>query len=493
MPEARIQKLLADAGVASRRAAELMVAAGRVSVDGRPAVIGERLDPAAHAIAVDGRPLPASSDHVYVVMNKPVGVTCTVRDRHAERTVVDLVPAPLLRRAGRLYPVGRLDRDSEGLLVLTNDGAWAERVGHPRYRVEREYAAGLAAPLSEDRARRLRDGVPLDEGLARLAGLRPATDTETAKLARLVEQAPDGFYWYRATVSQGWRRQLRRVFAAVGAPVTRLVRVRLGPLRLEALRPGEVRELAPRERERLGAGVRTTQPERPSPVAAARGLVVSLDGPASSGKSSVGAAAAAVLGYRFCDTGLLYRAVTWLALERAVDLEAGTALAELAPQIDLAADAAGGLTLVRIGRRDVSMDVQAARVDRHVSTVARQPALRAALLPRQRELARAGRIIMAGRDIGTVVLPDADLKLWLEVSVEERARRRSRERGIAPGSAQGLAILEELRRRDEVDSTRTAAPLRVPAGAVVIESDDRELGDTVATMVEVIRVAEART
>jgi 23S rRNA pseudouridine2605 synthase len=490
--------VLADAGVASRRAAESLVAAGRVTVDGRAAVVGERLDPGLHAVAVDGRPLPAPSSHVHLVMNKPLGVTSTVRDHHAGRTVLDLVPAALIARAGRLYPVGRLDRDSEGLLLLTNDGAWAERLTHPRYGVEREYAAGLVGPLSADQARRLREGIRLDEGIARLDGLREATAPETAKLLRLIAPGPTDLQWYRATVAQGWRRQLRRVFAAVGAPVARLVRVRIGTLRLEDLGPGEVSELAPQERDRLGNLGRTSAlpggRREPSPTATGAGrrrLVVSIDGPASSGKSTVGAAAAAQLGYRFCDTGLLYRALTWLALERGADLEDGPALVLLVPEISLGADPQGRLTRVRVGRRDVGPEVHAGRVDRHVSTVARQPAVRAALLPRQRELAAAGGIIMAGRDIGTVVLAGADLKFWLEVSVHERARRRAADRGATPGSPDAAAILAELEARDTVDTTRTSAPLRVPPDAVIIESDGRDLQETVAAMVAVVRAREA--
>jgi cytidylate kinase len=221
-----------------------------------------------------------------------------------------------------------------------------------------------------------------------------------------------------------------------------------------------------------------------------RGLVVSLDGPASSGKSSVGAGAARILGYRFCDTGLLYRAVTWLALDRGLDLDDAAGLVALVPEVVLATDADGRLTRVRVGGRDVTEHVRG--VDRHVSTVARLPAVRAALLPRQREIAAAGRIIMAGRDIGTVVLPDADLHLWLEVSLEERARRRAEERGSALDSPEGAEILADLRRRDEVDRTRANAPLRVPEDATIISSDGRTLDETVRAMVAGIREAEVR-
>src|SRR5262245_58534367 len=185
MPDAasgiRIQKALADAGIASRRAAETLVAAGRVEVNGTPATIGQKVDPARDRIRVDGRPLPSRQTGVYLAVAKPAGVTSTVRDRHADRTVLSMLPAGG-RDLGRIYPVGRLDRDSEGLLLLTNDGDWAQRVLHPRFGVEREYAFGLPEALSESQARALLDGVALDEGIARFSSLRPATHAEVQRL-----------------------------------------------------------------------------------------------------------------------------------------------------------------------------------------------------------------------------------------------------------------------------------------------------------------------
>ena len=166
-----------------------------------------------------------------------------------------------------------------------------------------------------------------------------------------------------------------------------------------------------------------------------RGPVVALDGPGSSGKSSVGAAVAAALGARFLDTGLLYRALTWLCLERGVRPEDGPAVAPLAAEIDLEPDAAGRLTRVIVGGRDVADRIRTPRVDRAVSAVSRQPEVRAALLGRQRTIAASGAIVVAGRDIGSVVLPDADVKIWLDASAEERAARRARERGIDPAIA----------------------------------------------------------
>jgi 23S rRNA pseudouridine2605 synthase len=253
MPEpVRIQKALADAGVASRRAADALVAAGRVTVNGLPAVTGQRVDPGRDALAVDGRAIVPAGRRTYLVMHKPAGVTSTVSDRHAERTVLDLLPPELRAGGARLYPVGRLDRDSEGLILLTDDGDWTQQLLHPRYRVEREYAVALRVPLDRAQASALSDGIELDEGLATLQGLRLATRTETARLAR--DDSPAATpTWYRVVLTQGWRRQLRRMFAAVGAPVERLVRVRIGTLRLDDMPPGSVRALSSAERARLTA------------------------------------------------------------------------------------------------------------------------------------------------------------------------------------------------------------------------------------------------
>ncbi|OGN84411.1 MAG: cytidylate kinase [Chloroflexi bacterium GWC2_73_18] len=222
------------------------------------------------------------------------------------------------------------------------------------------------------------------------------------------------------------------------------------------------------------------------------GLTVALDGPGSSGKSTVGARAAARLGYRFCDTGLLYRAVTWLALERATSLDDGRALAGLVRHVTLAPDAHGRLSRVRVDGHDATARVRAARVERHVSQVASRPEVRAALLSRQRELAAGGAIVMAGRDIGTVVLPEADLKLYLDASAEERARRRAAQRGVAPGSPEAVAILEDLRRRDRIDSTRAVAPLRIAPDAVVVRSDGLSFAETVVAVVEAVRERAAK-
>jgi 23S rRNA pseudouridine2605 synthase len=270
MPAERLQKVLASAGVASRRASEAMIAAGRVTVDGRRATIGQQVDPATVSIEVDGLPLGSAARTTYLLLHKPAGVTSTTADRHAATTVLDLLPTALVPDNARLYPVGRLDQDSEGLLLLTNDGAWSEKVLHPRFGVEREYAIGLRAQLDADQRRALEEGMALDEGLATLFHLRPMTELEVRRLVELLDPPPGELAWYRATLRQGWKRQLRRMFAAVGTPIERLVRVRIGPVRIDGLRSGRTRSLKAPEVRGLGAGAGRSRDAAPATSVATR-------------------------------------------------------------------------------------------------------------------------------------------------------------------------------------------------------------------------------
>jgi 23S rRNA pseudouridine2605 synthase len=262
MSTERLQKVLAAAGVASRRASEALIADGRVTVDGVVATQGQAVDPVTARIAVDGRPIAPLGEaaSVHLLLHKPAGVTSTVRDRHATTTVLDLVPRGLVPEGARLYPVGRLDLDSDGLLLLTNDGPWAERVLHPRFGVEREYAIGIRMLLDGERIRALGEGIALDEGSAVLYHMRLATPPETRRLVGLLAPLPPPLAWYRATLRQGWKRQIRRMFAALGVPVERLVRVRIGPVRLQTLPSGAVRPLTVQEIRALGAGHVTERP-----------------------------------------------------------------------------------------------------------------------------------------------------------------------------------------------------------------------------------------
>ncbi|MEI7743111.1 MAG: (d)CMP kinase [Chloroflexota bacterium] len=222
-----------------------------------------------------------------------------------------------------------------------------------------------------------------------------------------------------------------------------------------------------------------------------RRIIVALDGPASSGKSSVGSAAAARLGLRFVDTGIIYRALTALALRDGIAPDDGPALVAMTKRVGLGDDGSGRLARVLLDGEDATDALRSDAVDGAVSTVARIPEVRSALLERQRALVTDGGIVVAGRDIGTVVLPDAGLKLFLDASVEERAGRRIRQRGLDPESAEAALVRDQLRARDEQDTTRAVAPLVAAPDAVHVNSDGHDFEQTVEMVVEAIRAAEA--
>jgi pseudouridine synthase len=215
--------------VASRRAAEKLMLEGRVTVDGLPMrELGTRVAPDAH-IEVDGRVIQAAPRRSYFALHKPLGVVSTVSDPQGRRTVRELI-----RERGRFFPVGRLDADSSGLLLVTDDGEWAQRVLHPRYAQSREYEVRVRGRLTEERLERLRRGVRLDEGISRLRDVRVVRLSERESVLRV-------------ELAQGWKRQVRRTLGAVGLPVASLVRVRFGPLALGKLAAGEYRALTPTE------------------------------------------------------------------------------------------------------------------------------------------------------------------------------------------------------------------------------------------------------
>jgi pseudouridine synthase len=225
----RLQRSLARAGFGSRRACEGLIAAGRVTVAGRVATLGDRVDPQRDRVRVDGRLVSVDPRLRYVALHKPRGVTTTMRDPHAERDLSRFLP-----KGPRVFPVGRLDRDTEGLLLLTNDGGLAHRLTHPRYGVEKEYLAEVDGAVSARRLGRLERGIELEDGLARAARARPAGGSRGRSAVRLV-------------MVEGRKREVRRMLEAVGLPVRRLIRVRVGPVRLGRLKPGELRELDPED------------------------------------------------------------------------------------------------------------------------------------------------------------------------------------------------------------------------------------------------------
>ena len=233
----RLQKVLARAGFGSRRACEGLISAGRVTVDGRVAELGNRVDPATQVICVDNALAPTSQNNVYYLLNKPRGVVTTAVDPQGRTTVLDLVASPV-----RVFPVGRLDMLTEGLLILTNDGRLTHLLTHPSSGVSKEYLARVEGDPSPGAIRRLREGVELDDGV-----------TSPAQVSRVSEGL------LRIVIHEGRNRQVRRMCAAVGHEVTRLVRTRIGPIQDATLAPGAVRTLSTAEVRRLMASVGMTE------------------------------------------------------------------------------------------------------------------------------------------------------------------------------------------------------------------------------------------
>lgn len=217
----RLQKVLAQAGLGSRRVSEDLIEARRVRVNGEVAVLGRRVDPEVDVIEVDGAQIGVKAGLVHYLLNKPAGVVTTASDTHGRSTVVELVPTE-----PRVFPVGRLDADSEGLLLLTNDGDLTHRLTHPSFGVEKEYLVEVDGEPHRGALARLREGVELDDGR-----------TAPAKVALLDARL------LRITIHEGRNRQVRRMCESVGFPVLRLVRTRIGTLTDRTLKPGEWRAL----------------------------------------------------------------------------------------------------------------------------------------------------------------------------------------------------------------------------------------------------------
>lgn len=235
----RLQKVIAEAGLCSRRKAEEWILQGRVRVNGEVVDrLGVRVDPERDRIEVDGRPLAPLEPKAYVALHKPKGVITSVRDPRGRRTVVDLLPAG----GPRLYPVGRLDYDTSGLLLLTNDGELAFRLTHPSFGVEKVYVAEVKGRITGEALRRLERGVKLEDGL-----------TAPAKVRVLGRSA--GASRIELAICEGRNRQVRRMAEAVGYPVIELVRIRFGPISLAGLAPGAHRPLRPEEVAALRAAV----------------------------------------------------------------------------------------------------------------------------------------------------------------------------------------------------------------------------------------------
>ncbi len=250
METERLQKILARAGYGSRRGCEKLIARGRVAVDGRLATLGDKADPQTQRVTVDGVPLKLPQGHLYIALHKPRRVISTVQDPHGRPTVRDLIPLQ-----DRLYPVGRLDFDSEGLILMTNDGDLTQRLTHPRYGHIRVYRVLVAGEPDPKALQRWKKGITLDDRPARCKNV-------------VVESTERGQTWLRMTVKEGRNHLVRRMVAALGYPAQRVIRVQMGPIMLSDLplrkwrylTQGEIRTL---EKE-VGVDLHPTTPSTPS-------------------------------------------------------------------------------------------------------------------------------------------------------------------------------------------------------------------------------------
>jgi 23S rRNA pseudouridine2605 synthase len=221
----RVQKILAAAGVGSRRACEQLIADGRVAVDGKVVGLGAKADPLTQTITVDGERVPTNPSLHYLLLNKPAGFVTTVNDPQGRPTVMDLVPAN-----PRVYPVGRLDRDTEGLLLLTNDGELANRLAHPRHEIPKTYVAQVRGQVRRRTLRELEQGIDLEDGPARALSARALGSSGDQTLLEIV-------------IAEGRKREVRRMVGAVGLRLERLARIAVGPIALGDIAPGKLRPL----------------------------------------------------------------------------------------------------------------------------------------------------------------------------------------------------------------------------------------------------------
>jgi len=240
---------LADRGLASRRKAEDLIREGRVTVNGKVAVIGEKADPEKDAIKLDGRRLSVSPEKMYVLFYKPKNVVTTLRDPEDRPTVMDLLPIP----KPRLFPVGRLDYDAEGVILLTNDGDLAHQLAHPSHEVPRTYWVKVKGKPEKEEMQRLSRGIRLEDGITAPCAIAPLRETE-------------GNTWVEMVLHQGKNRQVKRMWEKIGYPVLKLKRVGFGGLKLGSLQPGEYRLLRPEEVQKLKGRASSSAPKIPPPA-----------------------------------------------------------------------------------------------------------------------------------------------------------------------------------------------------------------------------------
>ncbi len=281
MRDTRIQKVLSEQGLCSRRAAEQIIAEGRVTLNGRPVTLGDKMDTQRDLLAVDGQPvrIPKRTEYYYYMLHKPRGYVTTMSDERGRKTVVDLMGGTPVR----VYPVGRLDKDSEGLLLMTNDGSFANMLSHPSHNVSKTYRVTVHPHALEEQLLRLSNGVELEDGMTRPAVIHVVSDEPGRTVMEM-------------SIKEGRNRQIRRMCEVVGLEVARLRRVSYGPVRLGMLAPGKYRELTPAEVSALRASA--AKNARVQETEAAQARAAARKAPAAPGAAARGGAHKPAAGVR---------------------------------------------------------------------------------------------------------------------------------------------------------------------------------------------------
>ena len=602
----RLQKILSNAGVASRRSAEAMIVAGRVAVNGKTLdTLGARADPEKDEITVDGTPV-IRDRYRYVALHKPAGVLSTTRDERGRPTVVSLIGNP----GANVHPIGRLDQSSEGLILLTNDGALTDLLTHPRYEVRKEYLVAIDQALGRKGRQQLVRGVWHE-------GERLKADSVQMVSPSGSPERPDA-RWLLIGLHGGRKREIRRMLATVGRRVVTLRRIRIGPLALGALALGESRDLTSEEVDELyevakraeanprnveaadspqaatpsteanprdSAAADSPQGAAPSAEASPRDSaaadspqgatpsaetnprdsaatdspqgaapsaetnprdsaaaespqgatpsaetnprdsaaadspqgaapstetnprdsaaaespqaatpstepqpprLVAIDGPAASGKSTLARALVERFGYVLLDTGLMYRAIALAALRAEVPASDEAACVKLAREGGLRLVIAEREARVHLAGEDVTDQLRSPEVEGAVSDYAAIAEVRRELVAQQRTFAGAQPSVLVGRDIGSVVLLDAPVKLFLQASEEVRAQRRGEQAAEWGRQQSASEASRDISSRDVTDSTRAASPLVVPEGAIVIDSGELDADAMIAAAMAAI-------
>ncbi len=479
-PGMQLNKFLALCGIASRRKADTLIREGRIRCNGQPAQCGQKVE-AEDVITFDGRRVQMPHRFAYVLLHKPQAVITAVADPRGRKTVADLVGIP-----ERVFPVGRLDYDTTGVLLLTNDGDLAYRLTHPKFEIEKVYRATVAGTVGPKAILSLQKGVRLEDG------------TRVSGEARIIRASGD---WTEVEirVHEGRKRQVRQMMGSVGHPVLRLERTVFAGITAKGLRPGEWRELSPSEIRALQAAAGINGKEsgmmgegrKAKSGEGARGrdakrLIVAIDGPAGSGKSTTARLVAKALGWTYLDTGAMYRAMALKMVEKRIPAQdVQTVLAEAQrTRIDVTASESG--MKVMLDGRDVTSRIRHPDIDRAVGPICEIAGVREVLVALQKSLGGRGNVVVEGRDMGTVVFPDAELKFFMVADPGERARRRQKDlerQGIA---ADQKEIRREIEERDRRDSTREHSPLKMAGDAVLLDTTRLSVEEQVQCIVDAV-------